>query len=60
MATGKYVKIIYSVGFGDYFPKTHVGRLITVISALWGNFLVSLSVVALNNDKKFSFRESQV
>ena len=42
-----------TVGFGDYYPSTHLGRMIGVMSALWGTFLVSLMVVALTNFSEF-------
>ena len=39
--------MITTVGYGDFYAKTHMGRLITVISAIVGNFLTSLTIVAL-------------
>ena len=42
-----------TVGFGDFYPSTHLGRMIGVMSALWGTFLVSLMVVALTNSAEF-------
>jgi hypothetical protein len=38
-----------TVGYGDFFPKTHMGRVIGTIIAIWGVFLVSLFVVSLTN-----------
>ena len=36
-----------TVGYGDYYPVTNLGRLIGIITAFWGVFFVSLFVVAL-------------
>ena len=38
-----------TVGYGDFFPKSHMGRMIGIIVAFWGVFFVSLWVVALTN-----------
>ena len=38
-----------TVGYGDYYPKTNIGRLIGILTAFWGVFFVSLFVVALMN-----------
>jgi potassium intermediate/small conductance calcium-activated channel subfamily N protein 2 len=38
-----------TVGYGDYFPKTNVGRIIGIIVSFWGVFIVSLFVVTLSN-----------
>ena len=46
-----------TVGFGDYFPKTHLGRFVIIIASFWGVFLVSLMVVTLTNSSEFSIAE---
>ena len=38
-----------TIGYGDVYPKSHMGRLIGIVIAGWGAFYVSLFVVALNN-----------
>lgn len=38
-----------TVGFGDYFPRTHLGRSICIIACFWGVFVVSMMVVTLTN-----------
>jgi hypothetical protein len=43
-----------TVGFGDFVPTTHLGRLIGVISCFWGTFLVSLMVVSLTLSSEFT------
>jgi potassium intermediate/small conductance calcium-activated channel subfamily N protein 2 len=37
-----------TVGYGDFFPKTSMGRLVGVIICIWGVFIVSFFVVNLN------------
>ena len=46
-----------TVGFGDYYPSTHLGRIIIVIAAFWGTFLVSLMVVSLTISSEFTTAE---
>jgi len=43
-----------TVGYGDYYPKTHIGRLIGVIACLWGNFITSIMVVSLTFSSEFT------
>ena len=38
-----------TVGYGDYFPKTLLGRIWTIACAIWGIFIVSCLVVVLTN-----------
>lgn len=38
-----------SVGYGDYTPKTPIGRLIGAICVTWGVLIVSVMVVVLTN-----------
>jgi UDP-N-acetylmuramyl pentapeptide phosphotransferase/UDP-N-acetylglucosamine-1-phosphate transferase len=38
-----------TVGYGDFYPRTHIGRTITVFLIIWGIFIVSLMVVVLTN-----------
>lgn len=38
-----------TVGYGDYFAKTLLGRCLTVVIAIWGNLIVSMLVVVLTN-----------
>ena len=38
-----------TVGYGDFFPQTHVGRAVGIVICLWGVLVVSLFVVTLTN-----------
>jgi hypothetical protein len=40
---------ITTVGYGDYFPHTSIGRIIILIVAIWGTFIVSMMVVVVSN-----------
>lgn len=43
-----------TVGYGDFYPETHIGRLIAVLACIWGNFLISLMVVSLTISSEFN------
>ena len=38
-----------TIGYGDYFPRTILGRSIIVLASISGVFMVSILVVALTN-----------
>ena len=38
-----------TIGYGDFFPRTLFGRILDIIIAIWGIFIVSMAVVVLNN-----------
>lgn len=38
-----------TVGYGDFFPRTLVGRIIDTLLVVWGVFIVSSMVVLLTN-----------
>ncbi|OMJ75698.1 hypothetical protein SteCoe_25105 [Stentor coeruleus] len=48
-----------TVGFGDFYPRTHMGRLIAIIAAIWGTFLISLMIIMFNNFVSFSRGEEK-
>ena len=54
------VAIMTTVGYGELYPKTHLGRLIGIIAAVIGAFLVSLMVVAMSNSSSLSSAEERV
>ncbi len=41
------------VGYGDYYPRTHTGRLIMVLATFFGLFLVSMTIVSLQVLKRY-------
>lgn len=43
-----------TVGFGDFVPKTHLGRCIAIMACIWGNFLISLMVVSITESSEFT------
>lgn len=46
-----------TVGYGDFYPTTHLGRLIDVIACFWGTFLVSLMVLSLTISSELTPQE---
>lgn len=50
---------IFTVGYGDYYPKSHIGRFIMVVTAFQGVLLLSLVVVTLNNNLEFTNYEKK-
>lgn len=38
-----------TVGYGDYFPQTPLGRIIIVFVAIWGTLIVSIMVVVVSS-----------
>ena len=46
-----------TVGYGDIYPFTHVGRFLCVYACLWGVFLVSLVIIVLATKLEFSSGE---
>lgn len=47
-----------TVGFGDFYPISIMGRIIVVVSSFWGTFLISLMVAALTVAVEFNPQES--
>jgi len=48
-----------TVGYGDFFPRTTIGRIIDVVLVVWGIFIVSLMVVVLTNALTMDANESR-
>lgn len=45
------------VGYGDYFPRTHMGRFVCILACFWGVFLVSMMVVTLTVVSSFDSKQ---
>jgi ABC-type Fe3+-siderophore transport system permease subunit len=48
---------ITTVGFGDLVPYSYIGRVIIMIAAFWGAFLISLLIVTVS--KTFELSRNQ-
>lgn len=48
-----------TVGFGDFFARSHIGRFASVLSIFWGIFLTSMMVVTLTNAMMLDAKESR-
>ena len=46
-----------TVGYGDFYPLTHLGRLIDVIACFWGTFLVSMMVLSMSISSELTPQE---
>lgn len=49
-----------TIGYGDIYPRTHLGRITCIVACIWGVFILSLFVVALTNTTEFTQKEEQV
>ena len=47
-----------TVCFGDFYPVSFLGRLIAVISCLWGLFLITMMIAAITSSFEFNANES--
>lgn len=48
-----------TVGYGDYYPKSHLGRFVGVLACIVGMLLLSLIVVSLSSISEFSPEEKK-
>jgi hypothetical protein len=48
-----------TVGYGDIYPKTTMGRFVGILVCFWGVFIVSFFVVTLNNMLTFNANEEK-
>ncbi|TNV83147.1 hypothetical protein FGO68_gene9498 [Halteria grandinella] len=42
-----------SIGYGDFYPCSHMGRFIIIFATFWGVFIVSMCIVSVANYKQF-------
>lgn len=52
--------IMTTVGYGDYFPYTNLGRFIMMVVALSGIILISLIIISLQDHIKLNDHEAKV
>lgn len=43
-----------TIGYGDFYPKTHLGRCIDIMACVWGNILISLMVISITVSSEFT------
>jgi hypothetical protein len=56
-----YVVITYAtIGYGDYCPKTNLGRIFGIIASLLGTYLTSIMVICLQHRYNLKDIEEQV
>jgi potassium intermediate/small conductance calcium-activated channel subfamily N protein 2 len=48
---------VTTVGYGDFYPKSHIGRFILVTAVILGTVIISLTIVALNGIISFDENE---
>ena len=49
-----------TVGYGDMFPMTYLGRIVVIIASMLGNYFVSLFILALTASSEFTPEEYRV
>ena len=54
------VVTMMTVGFGDGYPLSHIGRVISLIGCILGTLIVSLMVVSLQNTSALTISETRV
>jgi hypothetical protein len=56
-----YIYVTFlTIGYGDFLPKTNLGRAIGIFTALLGTFLVSLLAVTIQEYTNLNAREINV
>ena len=53
------VMTILTVGYGDFYPQTTLGKIIAVLACVWGTILISLMVVSMTFSVEFSPQEEK-
>lgn len=46
-----------TVGYGDFYPRTLIGRIVDVFLIVWGSVIVSLIIVVLTNSLTMDMSE---
>jgi voltage-gated potassium channel Kch len=50
---------ITTVGYGDFSPASYFGKLIAIITAFWGGFIISLLIVSVEGIFSLSNKETK-
>lgn len=48
-----------TTGYGDIFPSTHLGRLMSAMSMFFGQFMISLILLAMSISAQFTLEEQK-
>jgi hypothetical protein len=48
-----------TVGYGEFYPKTNMGRIFGIFICFWGVFIVSIFVISLTNLLAFDDNEER-
>ncbi len=48
-----------TVGFGDFYAKTYLGRTVSVFACFYGIFLVSFMVVTMQQASRFKYQQER-
>jgi hypothetical protein len=46
-----------TVGYGDVVPSTMFGRMVAIVAAIWGTFLISLLILSVGNIFAMNYQE---
>lgn len=50
----------YQLGYGDYYTRTLLGRIIMTVVCILGNFVVSSMIVIITNESYLTNLENKV
>lgn len=53
------VVTLTTVGYGDYAPISELGKVISIITAFWGGFIISLLIVSVGGIFSLSKKEEK-
>ena len=50
---------ITTVNFADFYPSTHLGRVVAQIAGIWGLFLISMMVLVMTRSFSLTWRQQE-
>ena len=61
MTTGKFRATAFNilVGFGDFYPRTILGKVVVVLSSIYGVCVMSLIIVSIQNSLDLTQEEGR-